>query len=465
MIALTLLNLYPASINRSNGAADSRVLHPIILDSPQDLQDSTYYIDTYPDFSSVDIHGIKPNDFFTNSLFSLEDSLTRYHKVYKIQDEIKKLQSVTPERYHYFLDKYPNKMRADIVMWYIDESYKNNYDLMQTIYNILGVSKSYRYPIFQKLNIIFDNFSHRYFWDKDIYLYDRSFYQLLYDKLIKDKWFRTDMMMYINQFEKNYRILQKKASTTKQFEFNDSSEVKNYDIKFATGYYTLPTRLDYTQVNQMLNELWVETYSSAEFDKATWNKFSYYDISMHGISSLIPQFLDYLQQDMVRTFPDLDIWGKDKLIIRGGTEYSHSDYFTSVTKKTIKSKKKWSKSETATSRQKNYLFDYRDGELADVKNSYKIDDNTIKWDFIDKIITKHQFWYSIDIQSRWHVGVAISMYSDVKSTTYNFRDKNKISIKQYWPKGHITALFSYHDHHFHILVLPTDLYGKLKWRL
>lgn len=470
LLFATLFTLYPAGINNSNDH-DSWKLDDHHIQQVQDPghieQDSTYEHDVDPDFSTIDLSGITPNTFFTKKVFELEDSLSsyHYHKKYDLNQEYISLQDKIPSDYHNKLQKHPNKVRADLLMWYIDKSYKLHYDQLQSIYNILWVWSSYRYPIFQKLNIIFDNYSKRHFGSKDIYIYDKRFYQLLYDKILKSPDFRKEMMIYIHQFEKTYRALQNKASTNLQFVFDDSSSIKNYDIKFDNGYYTLPTRLDHQQVWAKFDEIWVDLYSSAEFDKAIWNRYGYYDISTHGMSPLIPEFLDLLQQDLSKTFPSLDIWGKDKLIVRGGTEYSHSDYFISINKKTIPSKKKWSKPVVTTTRDKMRLFDYKEGELADVKKRYKIDHNTIDSRYIDKIITKHQFGYSIDIQSRWQLGVALSSYLDVWSTAYNFKNRNKIAIKQYWPGNNITALFSYHDNHFHILVIPTDLYHKIKGKI
>lgn len=467
LVALALLNIYPANINNSN---DNNLISSIDFATEIEeviTKDSTYEQDAYPDFNAIDLSGIKPNSFFTDKAISLQDSISNrnYYRAYDLTMQIDKIKDIVFDGKDDPSNKYPNKIRADLIMWYIDESYKSNYDKMQSIYNILWTNPTYRYPIFQKLNILFDNFATKKFGNKDIYIYDKIFYQLLNDKLLHNSEFRQNIMQYIYWYEKTYRSLQNKSHTRLNFSFNDSSDIKNYDIKFSDWYYTLPTRLDYKQVKEKLDKLWVSLYSSAEFDKAQWDRYGYYTISTHGMSPLVPEFLDYLQQDLRSMFPDLDIWGKDKLIMRGGTEYSHSDYFTSITKKTTKSNKKWSKPEVTTSRARNHLFDYKEGELADVKKAYRVDDNTIKWEYIDKIITKHQFGYSIDIQSRGAIWVAMSKYANVRSTAYNFADKSKIGIKQYWPDWHITALFSYHDNHFHIQILPTDLYHKIKGRL
>ena len=476
LLILTLLNLCPSAVNNPNTldkiyntAASNLDDKSRKQDNKVPMQTTIYDYDTISDFDYIDVSQITPEEFFTDKVSLLEDNSNTFYRSYNYDDIVSQMKRIVPQKYHYFFDKCPNKIRADLLMWYIDQSYKDNFDQLKDIYDTLNVDNAYRYPIFQKLNIIFDNSIGKHLYSgitKDIHLYDKNFYHLLYDKITQDKNFYIQVHDYIDKYQQTYHHLSHRTSTKKHFAFNDSSEVEDYDIKFGDKYYILPKRLDYNEAKKKLDSIGVGIYSSAEFDQAIWNKFNYYTTSIHGLSSLVPDFLDYLQQDLSSIFPDIGIWwDENKLIVRGWTEYSHSDYFISVGKKTISPKNRWSDPKVNVFRKKNYLFDYNQWKLADIKDVYKVDNNTIKWNYIDKIITKHQFWYSIDVQSRWLLWIALSMYTDVWSTSYNFKNKNKVWIKQYWPDRHITALFTYHDNHFHILVLPSDLYEILKHKL
>lgn len=465
LVALILLNVAPVSIaNQSDN---------IIADPPKQIsnqssdyitkKDSTYIYDVLDDDTEVDIKNLPLTDIFWPKVFEIVG--LKPYQIYDIGYESDSIGAKIPLWYRGDLPQHQNKIRTDILMDLIDRSYKSNYSTLQYLYDHLDIEKEYRYPIFQKLNIMFDGYAQKQFDTKDVYLYDRSFFDVLYHDTKTDSVFCNNVSDYFHIFKKKYTDLQDKAPTKLQFQFSDSAQIKNYSISFDNKIYVLPGRLDFDQAKKELDNIGVSVYSSSEFDRCKWDRYWYYETSLQWLSSIIPKFLTYLQEDMREKW--FVLWDEDKLVVRWGTEYSHSDYFISANKKTITTKSKSGKktNKIITHRVKNHIFDYKDDKLPDIKKKYLIDDNIISGRYIDKIITKHQLGYSIDIQSRWAVWVALSAYTGVRSTSYNFKNKDKTCVKHLWPKWEITWLFTYHDNHFHILVLPTDLYKKIEKRL